>query len=197
MQNVFILVSALALAAGPDEALNPWSANTHPSDVPKLHVEEITAGHHQYTIDPGRHDGRPQLPLAHGLRDCREGAMLQTWESNRSVRMENVGETDVVNPWLSNGRNNFRNVEEIVSSAVTPDMTEGGKGLRALVPGNPLPPPFPGRQQRTRRSREGLQRLRVQHLRQRFHLPGDALAQGRTEGGAGPGPRTLHFPGVL
>lgn len=53
--------------------------------------------------------------------------MLQTWESNRSVRMENVGQIDVVNPWLSNGRNDFRNVEEIVSSAVTPDMTHAEK----------------------------------------------------------------------
>ena len=55
--------------------------------------------------------------------------MLQTWESNRSVRMENVGQIDVVNPWLSNGRNNFRNVEEIVASAVTPGMTEAEKAF--------------------------------------------------------------------
>ena len=60
---------------------------------------------------------------------CREGAILQTWESNRSVRMENVGQTDVVNPWLSNGRNNFRNAQEIVSSAVTPDMTGAEKAF--------------------------------------------------------------------
>jgi hypothetical protein len=32
--------------------------------------------------------------------------------------MENLGDTDVVNPWLSNGRNKFRTVEEIVASAV-------------------------------------------------------------------------------
>jgi len=39
---------------------------------------------------------------------AREGAFLQNWESNRSVRMENVGDADIVNPWLSNGRNHFR-----------------------------------------------------------------------------------------
>jgi len=29
----------------------------------------------------------------------REGAFVQTWESNRSVRIENVGATDVVGTW--------------------------------------------------------------------------------------------------
>jgi hypothetical protein len=53
------------------------------------------------------------------------------WESNRAVRIENVGETDVVNPWLSNGRNNFRNLQEIVAAAVEPGMTDQEKA-RAL-----------------------------------------------------------------
>jgi hypothetical protein len=64
-----------------------------------------------------------------GCGIAREGALLQKWESNRSVRMENTGDTDVVNPWLSNGANNFRNVMEIVSSAVTPDMTDADKAF--------------------------------------------------------------------
>ena len=38
----------------------------------------------------------------------REGVIEQSWQSNRAVRMENVGQTDLINPWLSNGRNNFR-----------------------------------------------------------------------------------------
>ena len=106
-------------------------------------------------------------------------------------------QTDVVNPWLSNGRNNFRSVEEIVASAVTPGMTDAEKAFRPVVPGDPVPPPFPRRQQRARRPGEGLQHLRLQHLRQRFHLPGHAVAHGRPEGGAGPGARALHLPGLL
>jgi hypothetical protein len=43
--------------------------------------------------------------------------------------MENVGGADVVNPWLSNGRNNFRSVKEIVSSAVSPGMTDADKAF--------------------------------------------------------------------
>ena len=71
-------------------------------------------------------DGRNcRSPMGCGI--AREGAWLQTWESNRSVRMENVGETDLINPWLSNGRNTFRNVDGIVASAITPGMTEAEK----------------------------------------------------------------------
>jgi hypothetical protein len=55
----------------------------------------------------------------------------QTWESNRSVRMENLGETDIVNPWLSNGRNDFRSLDEIVARVVRPGMTDAEKA-RAL-----------------------------------------------------------------
>jgi hypothetical protein len=43
--------------------------------------------------------------------------------------MENVGAADVINPWLSNGRNSFRNVEEIVSSAITPSMTDAERAF--------------------------------------------------------------------
>ncbi len=73
-------------------------------------------------------DGRScRTPMGVGMNS--EGAFFQTWESNRSVRMENVGDTDVVNPWLSNGRNKFRNVAEIVQSAITPDMTDAEKAF--------------------------------------------------------------------
>jgi hypothetical protein len=53
----------------------------------------------------------------------------QTWESNRSVRMENIGETDVVNPWLVSGGNDLRSVEAIVARAVEPGMTDQEKAM--------------------------------------------------------------------
>ena len=55
----------------------------------------------------------------------------QTWESNRSVRLENVGETVVVNPWLSTGPENLRSFDQIVASAAKPGMTDSEKA-RAL-----------------------------------------------------------------
>jgi hypothetical protein len=45
-----------------DAALHPWSTNTDPTDVAKLHVEEIaasTGGTHKYTVlQGGTMDGR-------------------------------------------------------------------------------------------------------------------------------------------
>ncbi len=129
-----VIVSALlaghpALIAGADNALRPWSTDTHSSDVKRMHVEEITSGRHRYKVtQAGTMDGRNcRLPMGCGI--AREGALLQTWDSNREVRMENVGENDLVNPWLSNERNTFRSVDEIVASAVTPGMTDSEKAF--------------------------------------------------------------------
>ena len=107
------------------EELAPWKSNRHPTDAPKRHVQEITAGRVEYrVVQRGTMDGR----------NCRspQGVWTpfeQTWESNRSVRMDNVGETDVVNPWLSNGHNDFRNVSAIVARAIEPGMTDKEKAI--------------------------------------------------------------------
>ena len=45
------------------------------------------------------------------------------------VRLENVGETDLVNPWLANGQNSFRTLGEIVSSAIDPGMSDREKAF--------------------------------------------------------------------
>jgi D-amino peptidase len=107
----------------------PWGNNAHPTDTPKSHVQEITKGTQTYRVPQGgTMDGRNcRTPMGVGMNS--EGAFFRPWESNRSARMENVGDTDVVNPWLSNGRNTFRNVAEIVQSAITPEMTEAGKAF--------------------------------------------------------------------
>src|SRR5437667_6590961 len=57
------------------------------------------------------------------------GIWTQSWESNRAVRLENIGDTDVIDPWLSNGRNDFRTMKEIVAGAVTPGMTDRERAL--------------------------------------------------------------------
>jgi hypothetical protein len=124
-----LLAMSFSVAMGADDALPPWSTNVHPADVKRSYVEEITTGQHQYkVIQAGTMDGRNcRSPMGCGI--VREGAWLQSWESNRSARMENVGHTDVVNPWLSNGRNNLRNVAEIVAAAITPGMTDSEKAF--------------------------------------------------------------------
>jgi hypothetical protein len=109
--------------------LEPWASKTDPTDVAKRHVEDIGDARHEYAIvQGGTMDGRNcRSPMSVGMNH--EGAIEQTWESNRLVRMENVGKTDVVNPWLSNGRNNFRTLDEIVNAAIEPGMTDREKAL--------------------------------------------------------------------
>jgi hypothetical protein len=129
MRAPVVILAVLGLGAGPSEKLAPWGHNVHPTDAPKRHVEEIAAGRHTYVIrQGGTMDGvNCRSPIGVGMMDG--PAIEQAWESNRAVRLENLGETDVVNPWLSNGRNAFRTLDEIVASAVRPGMTEREKAF--------------------------------------------------------------------
>src|SRR5438093_13645687 len=122
MRMLIVFMAVLIPALPPDEPLAPWASNHHPADAPKRHVEEVVAGRHAYMIrQGGTMDGTNcRSPVGVGMMDG--PAIEQTWESNRAVRLENVGETAVVNPWLSNGRTSFRTVDEIVASAVEPRM---------------------------------------------------------------------------
>jgi hypothetical protein len=137
------LLAAVVLLATPDEAPPaPWGANRHASDVPKKHVEELSAARHAYVVQQGgTMDGSNcRTPVGVGMSDK---TIEYTWESNRAVRMENTGDTPVINPWLSNGRNNFRSMDEIIASATTPEMSLKDKA----------------------------QAVWWQHIRQRFHFP--------------------------
>ena len=128
-KSVAILLFTVATGAASDQELDPRQSVPHPTDVEKSHVETIVTQERRYTVvQGGTMDGRNcRSPMGCGI--AREGAFLQTWESNRSVRLENMGQSDVVNPWLSNGHNNFRNVHEIVSAAITPGMTNAEKAF--------------------------------------------------------------------
>ena len=121
LSTLLILVSLFIETT--DDSLAPWATNHHPTDVPKQETHELTSGRADYiVVQAGTMDGR----------NCRSPQGVwqpfqQTWESNRSVRMENVGQTDVVNPWLSNGSNDFRTLNEIVARAVKPGISDGEK----------------------------------------------------------------------
>src|SRR6266849_1012104 len=127
MHALIVCLAVLGPAPGPDEPLAPWVTNRHPTDAPKRHSEEITAGRHAYIVrQGGTMDGvNCRSPIGVGMMDG--PAIEQTWESNRAVRLENVGETDILNPWLSNGRNDFRSIDAIVAAAVRPGMTDREK----------------------------------------------------------------------
>jgi len=109
-----------------EKALEPWASNHHPTDLPRQHTEEISAGRKEYRITQGgTMDGANcRSPIGGSF-----GVWQQSWESNRAVRMENIGETDVVNPWLSNGHNNFRTLEEMSDPALRQGMTDREKAI--------------------------------------------------------------------
>src|SRR4051812_47358099 len=96
-----MVLPVVILAQSPNQPLAPWGSNRYPTDVPKIHVEPIAGGKHAYTVfQGGTMDGTNcRSPVGVGMSDG--PAIQQTWESNRSIRLENVGETNVVNPWLS------------------------------------------------------------------------------------------------
>ena len=68
----------------------PWGTNTDATDVPKVHVQRITEGTQKYSVvQGGTMDARNcRTPMGVGMNS--EGAFFQTWESSRSVRMENA-----------------------------------------------------------------------------------------------------------
>src|SRR5271169_2504761 len=97
----------LLVGAAPDDSLAPWVANHHSTDVSKRHVQAITEGRAEYiVVQGGTMDGR-NCQSPQGVWQ----PFQQTWESNRSVRVENAGEADVVNPWLVRDRDDFRSVD--------------------------------------------------------------------------------------
>jgi acetyl esterase/lipase len=110
----------------PTEALEPWASNRHPKDVAGRHTQEISAAKQEYRVSQGgTMDGTNCRSPVGGCFTVWD----QTWESNRAVRMENVGDTDVVNPWLSNGCNDFRSLKEMVAGALRPGMTDREKAI--------------------------------------------------------------------
>ena len=103
-------------------AQEPWASNHHPTDRARRHVQDISGPSTYQVVQGGTMDGE-NCRTPHGVWDPFE----QSWESNRQVRMENIGDTDVVNPWLANGRNLFRSLDEIIASAMKPGMSDGEK----------------------------------------------------------------------
>jgi hypothetical protein len=126
-----LLSAVLSAVPGSDPVLEPWASKARPGDAAKSHVENISTAEHKYTVVHGGTMDGTNCRSSMGCGMNREGAIEQTWQSNRAVRMENVGQTDIVDPWLSNGRNNFRTIKEIVAATVTPGMSDAEKA-RAL-----------------------------------------------------------------
>lgn len=106
-------------------ALEPWASDTDPTDVPKSHVQDVTTSPFTYNITQGgTMDGKMCTTLP-GVWEPYE----QAWESNRSIRMENIGEAEVINPWLSVGPIDFFSQQTIADSVVKGLSTDREKAL--------------------------------------------------------------------
>ncbi|HUE87446.1 MAG TPA: putative Ig domain-containing protein [Vicinamibacterales bacterium] len=53
----------------------------------------------------------------------------QAFESNLSVEIANIGDTDVVNPWLSNHRTTVRSSADFIGQTLRPGMTDKEKAI--------------------------------------------------------------------
>lgn len=81
--------------------------------VPRQYTETITATRHEFVIRMGgTMDGEnTRTPIGYS-------AWSRAFEPMREVRIENIGDTPVVNPWLIvNGRRDWRTVEKIIAEA--------------------------------------------------------------------------------
>jgi len=90
------------------------SAGLGGADTPRHRVESIDSTPHEYTLHlGGTVDGEnTHDPIVYS-------AWKQGFEPMRYVRLENVGSTDVVNPWvLVNGKRNWRTAAAIANDAV-------------------------------------------------------------------------------
>jgi hypothetical protein len=94
--------------------------------TPKYHTEVISSGTAGYSIKMGgRIDGQmTRDPVGYWAYD-------QFWEPNLYVRMENIGDEPVVNPWLLRaGKPDTRTLKSIVDSVITPSMSDAEKARR-------------------------------------------------------------------
>jgi hypothetical protein len=90
---------------------------------PHQHVENITAASHVYRIRVnGTADGtNTRDPIGYGSYD-------QAWESNLSVRMENIGDELVESPWIVvNGRRSWRTIDDILGEILEEGMSDAEK----------------------------------------------------------------------
>ncbi|MDH7571742.1 MAG: hypothetical protein QHJ73_19350, partial [Armatimonadota bacterium] len=96
-----------------------------PGDRMVQHVQTITTPHATYTVPfGGTVDGvMTRSPIGYA-------AFTQGFQPNVRVRLENVGDTDVVNPWLVvNGKRNWRTVADIVAEATRGCGSEREKAI--------------------------------------------------------------------
>ncbi len=128
-----------------------WTGNSRPDDLSTLrsgvpaslpdaspytmdsaaceHIETIDEGQSSYEITlSGTLDGfnTADYPATYGY----SRRLASRFEPNEYVAIENVGDTEVINPRIVvNGRRNWYSVEDILAGIIEPDMTDAEKAM--------------------------------------------------------------------
>jgi len=92
-------------------------ASVHSQEEPRRsHAETITSSDHEYTVEMGGTMDGPSTRTPIGYAPWR-----QQFEPMRTVRLANVGDTVVVNPWIfTNDRGHWRTCAEMVEQVTAP-----------------------------------------------------------------------------
>lgn len=90
----------------------------------QTHVEDISKGYRNYRIEMnGTMDGEnTRSPVGYQVYD-------QAFEPNLWVRMANIGQAPVVNPWLIANGKDWRTVSSIVQGVISDEMDDAEKAL--------------------------------------------------------------------
>ena len=121
--TVLILVMCPEVLFGAHQGPPKAKWDSIKGDYEKKHEEIITSSSHAYRVKmAGKIDGvMLRMPISYG-------AYFQGWQPNRFMRLENIGDTDVVNPWITvNGKRNWRRLNDIAEDAIGGYTTERGK----------------------------------------------------------------------
>ena len=105
----------------------PWTSKADAKDVPRTYIQEITTAPFSYNVrQGGTVDGKMCTSLP-GVWETFE----QAWESNRSLRMENVGTSEVINPWLRIGTIDYFS-QQTIAESVTKGLTSDREKALAI-----------------------------------------------------------------
>ncbi|MGD9495095.1 MAG: putative Ig domain-containing protein [Armatimonadota bacterium] len=101
------------------------AADAEDQATPRSHTEAVTAGEHEYVITMGGTLDGPTTRDPIGYGEWRQAV-----EPMRLVRIANVGDTPVVDPWIfTNDRGHWRTVRELVEHVTAPYSTETEKAV--------------------------------------------------------------------
>lgn len=95
----------------------------------KEHVEQITKANQTYKITMGGTlDGFNTADYPETYNDCRR--LESKFEPNKYVTIENIGDTDVIDPRLViNGRRDWFSADDILAGILKPNMTDSEKAM--------------------------------------------------------------------